>query len=111
VAKRVEWFKTLEEALADRKHFLAHLMTYGTWDDLVVAARYYSEAEFEAVLGSAGGDFRPPLVGLLELALPPRSGAAPAAAQNFERGVGPGNIVNSVRGANRASLMMIICRG
>lgn len=50
VAKRVEWFKTPQEALADRKHFLAHLMTHGTWDDLVVAARYYPEAEFEAVL-------------------------------------------------------------
>ena len=50
VAKRVEWFKAPEEALADREHFLAHLMTYGTWDDLVVAAQYYPEAEFEAVL-------------------------------------------------------------
>jgi hypothetical protein len=50
VAKRVEWSKAPEEALADRKHFLAHLMTYGTWDDLVVAARYYPEAEFAAVL-------------------------------------------------------------
>jgi hypothetical protein len=50
VAKRVEWFKPPEEALADRKHFLAHVMTYGTWDDWVVTAQYYQEAEFDAVL-------------------------------------------------------------
>jgi hypothetical protein len=50
VAKRVEWFKTPQEALADRKHFLAHVMTYGTWDDLVVTAHYYPETELAAVL-------------------------------------------------------------
>ena len=50
VAKRVEWFKAPEDALADRKHFLAHLMTYGTWDDWVVAAQFYPQTEFAAVL-------------------------------------------------------------
>ncbi len=34
VARRVVWFKSPEEALADPVHFLAHLMTYGTASDL-----------------------------------------------------------------------------
>ncbi len=50
VARRVEWFKSPEELLGDRKHFLAHVMTYGTWDDLVAEAQYYPETEFAAVL-------------------------------------------------------------
>jgi hypothetical protein len=34
VAERVVWFKTPSEALADPVHFLAHVMTYGTVEDL-----------------------------------------------------------------------------
>jgi hypothetical protein len=34
VAERVVWFKSPEEALADVAHFLAHVMTYGTVEDL-----------------------------------------------------------------------------
>jgi len=34
VAERVVWFKTPAEALADPVHFLAHVMTYGTVEDL-----------------------------------------------------------------------------
>ena len=34
VARRVIWFKEPEEALADPVHFLAHVMTYGTVEDL-----------------------------------------------------------------------------
>ena len=34
VARRVVWFKAPEEALADPVHFLAHVMTYGTAEDL-----------------------------------------------------------------------------
>jgi hypothetical protein len=34
VARRVVWFKKPEEALADPVHFLAHVMTYGTVEDL-----------------------------------------------------------------------------
>lgn len=50
VAKRVVWFKPPEEALKDTKLFLAHVMTYGTLDDIVVAMRHYSEADFDHVL-------------------------------------------------------------
>jgi hypothetical protein len=34
VAERVVWFKPPPEALADPVHFLAHVMTYGTVEDL-----------------------------------------------------------------------------
>ncbi|MFZ2446349.1 MAG: hypothetical protein WAW37_08325 [Syntrophobacteraceae bacterium] len=34
VARRVVWFKEPVEALADPAHFLAHVMTYGTIEDL-----------------------------------------------------------------------------
>ena len=34
VAERVVWFKPPSEALADPVHFLAHVMTYGTVEDL-----------------------------------------------------------------------------
>jgi hypothetical protein len=34
VAQRVVWFKEPVDALADPVHFLAHVMTYGTVEDL-----------------------------------------------------------------------------
>ena len=34
VAARVVWFKSPAETLADPAHFLAHVMTYGTVEDL-----------------------------------------------------------------------------
>lgn len=50
VAKRVVWFKTPEEALADKTLFLAHVMTYGTLEDIIATMRYYSDADFNLVL-------------------------------------------------------------
>ena len=50
VAKRVVWFKEPEDALKDAKLFLAHVMTYGTLNDIATTLRYFSEGDFEAVL-------------------------------------------------------------
>jgi hypothetical protein len=50
IAKRMVWFKTPEDALKYPKVFLAHVMTYGTLDDLIATAKYYSDADFEAAL-------------------------------------------------------------
>lgn len=50
VAERVVWFETAEETLRDSKRFLAYLMTYGALEEILVARKYYSRAEFEAVL-------------------------------------------------------------
>jgi len=52
VAKRVVWFKSPDESLDDTKLFLAHVMTYGTLEDIVVAMRYYTDADFECVLSA-----------------------------------------------------------
>lgn len=50
VGKRVVWFKQPEETLKEPKLFLAHLMTYGTLTDLVIAMKYYHDEDFDVVL-------------------------------------------------------------
>jgi hypothetical protein len=50
VAKRVVWFKEPEDAVKDVKLFLAHVMTYGTLNDIATTLLYFSEGDFEAVL-------------------------------------------------------------
>jgi hypothetical protein len=50
VAKRVVWFKQPEETLNETRLFLAHVMTYGTLEDIVTAMQYYSDADFDLVL-------------------------------------------------------------
>lgn len=60
VAKRVVWFKPSEEALADKILFLAHLMTYGTIEDIATAKKHYSPADFrEALERAPSGVFDP----------------------------------------------------
>ena len=50
VARRVVWFKPPEEALKDVRLFLAHVMTYGTLNDIATTLGHFSERDFEAVL-------------------------------------------------------------
>lgn len=50
LARRLFWWKTPAEAVADRVRFLVQLMTFGTWDDVCVARRFYSDEDFRAVL-------------------------------------------------------------
>jgi hypothetical protein len=50
VAKRVVWFKEPEDALRDVNLFLAHVMTYGTLNDIATTLHYFSERDFEDVL-------------------------------------------------------------
>jgi hypothetical protein len=50
VAERVVWFKTPAEALAEPIHFLAHVMTYGTVEDLRALEGIVGQHEFEEVL-------------------------------------------------------------
>ena len=60
VAREVVWFKEPEETLADRDFFLAHVMTYGTVEDVVTAQKHYSKDEFRAALENApAGVFDP----------------------------------------------------
>ncbi len=50
VAKRVLWFEQPEETLAYARRFLAYLMTYGTWEEVLTAKKYFADRDFEAVL-------------------------------------------------------------
>lgn len=52
LARRLFWWKSPEEALAYPVRFLAQVMTFGTWEDLRVARRYWTEADFRAVLAA-----------------------------------------------------------
>jgi hypothetical protein len=53
VAARVVWFKRPSEALADPAHFLAHVMTYGTVEDLRALEGVAGDNEFKEALDSA----------------------------------------------------------
>ena len=53
VAQRVVWFENPEKSLRDPNRFLAYLMTHGTLDEIRVAKKHYSRADFEAALDNA----------------------------------------------------------
>lgn len=53
VAQRVVWFKEPIDALADPVHFLAHVMTYGTVEDLRALQGIIGMDEFREVLDHA----------------------------------------------------------
>ena len=41
VAHEVVWFKEPERSLADPSFFLAHVMTYGTIEEIAVVKKYF----------------------------------------------------------------------
>lgn len=53
VARRVVWFRKPEEELADPVHFLAHVMIYGTIEDLIALRDIVGKDEFREVLEKA----------------------------------------------------------
>lgn len=53
VARRVVWFKEPDEALTDPVHFLAHVMTYGTPEDLAALRGIVSREAFQEALDRA----------------------------------------------------------
>jgi hypothetical protein len=53
VAKRVVWFKAPEETLNDPIHFLAHVMTFGTVEDLIAIKDIVGPDEFRETLEKA----------------------------------------------------------
>jgi hypothetical protein len=50
VARHVVWHDSPEHILEYPTIFLAHLMTFGTQDDLAVARQYFSADDFRSVL-------------------------------------------------------------
>jgi hypothetical protein len=60
VAHEVVWFKEPEETLADARFFLAHVMTYGTIEEIAVVRKYFTPAQFrEALENAPAGVFDP----------------------------------------------------
>jgi hypothetical protein len=53
VAERVVWFKPPCETLTDPVHFLAHVMTYGTLEDLRALNGVIGPDEFREALDNA----------------------------------------------------------
>jgi hypothetical protein len=53
VARKVVWYDSPEETLADLPTFLAHAMVYGSSADLAVVERYVPLEEFRRVLETA----------------------------------------------------------
>lgn len=50
VVKRVAWFDPPEETLKRPRIFLAHLMNFGTEEDVKIVKAYFSDAAFKDVL-------------------------------------------------------------
>jgi hypothetical protein len=53
VARRVVWFREPEEELTDPVHFLAHIMSIGTVDDINALQGIVGKDEFREVLENA----------------------------------------------------------
>ncbi len=58
VARRTVWFQAPEEAVADPVHFIAHVLTYGTHEDVDALRHYVSDKELaEAIRNAPPGIF------------------------------------------------------
>jgi len=78
VARRVVWFKAPDAALADPLHFLAHVMTYGTPEDLAALRGVVPREAFREVLDNPPpGIFDPRSWAYWNLVLAGRSPAPP----------------------------------
>jgi hypothetical protein len=53
VARTVVWFEEPVESLRNPDRFLAYLMTYGSLEDFLVAAKHFPDESFKAALDNA----------------------------------------------------------
>ncbi len=53
VARRAVWFKAPEEALAGPVHLIAHVLTYGSHEDVKALRRHVSDDELREALAAA----------------------------------------------------------
>lgn len=53
IARRVVWFESPEEALADPVRFMAYAMARATHEDMKVIRRYVDDADFREALDKA----------------------------------------------------------
>jgi hypothetical protein len=79
VARRIIWFETPAEALADPVRFMAYAMSHALHEDMKVIRRYVSDEDFRNALDRAPpGIINPPFLGLLEFQIWPFSIASAA---------------------------------
>ncbi|MBI1862222.1 MAG: hypothetical protein HYR96_15015 [Deltaproteobacteria bacterium] len=58
VAQRMVWFKPPTEAIANGYHFVAHVLTYGTHEDVSTLRKHLSEDDLkEAIVNAPPGVF------------------------------------------------------
>ena len=53
VARRCIWFMEPKAALAQPAHFIAHVLTYGMWEDVKTLRRYVSDDMLATALDQA----------------------------------------------------------
>lgn len=53
LARRVVWFKSPSAAISMPEHLVAHVLTYGTHEDVNVLRRFVSEGELREALSLA----------------------------------------------------------
>lgn len=53
VARRNVWFKSPAQALAQPYHFMAYVLTYGTYEDVSTVRKYVSDSDFVDALDNA----------------------------------------------------------
>lgn len=53
IAKRVAWWKSPEETLADSSDFLCRVMTLGDWNDVTYVLGIFGENNFKTALQTA----------------------------------------------------------
>ena len=53
LAKTAVWFKEPMQTLADPKHFIAHVLTYGTHADVKVLRRYVDDVDLRTAIEQA----------------------------------------------------------
>ena len=53
IARKLLWWKTEEEALADRGRLVCQIMTLGSWDDVLLAREELGDETFKKALRNA----------------------------------------------------------
>ena len=53
LAKRLEWFKSAGDALKDPYHFVAHVLTFGTFEDVTVLRQHLSTSDLKDAIDHA----------------------------------------------------------
>jgi hypothetical protein len=53
VARNTVWFKSPADAIAQPYHFIAHVLTFGTFEDVTILRKYISDLELRDALDQA----------------------------------------------------------